>query len=78
MEKLDEIFKMVFEIDFKGHELSSVILKAYMEEKDPALLSVVDSYQFHSDYAKLKREMIDYARGKSGGVAQAPDIFPSM
>jgi len=55
-----------------------------MEDREPELLEIIESYNSHSDYNRLKKEFTDYAKklrrdySDSSAAVAVPEIFTSM
>eukprot|EP00347_Sterkiella_histriomuscorum_P013336 403365107 len=78
-EKLDSIFNMIYHAEFSRVEnVAKVINQLFHVDKDPVLLSILESYQKHNNYLDLKNQVQDYLKDKIVGFKSIVQEDPEL
>jgi len=58
---LEAVFDMVYQTDFINAKEGDALLEAFENDENPEILDILESFQKHNDYLRLKNEITDVA-----------------
>lgn len=58
---MEAVFDMVYQTDFINAKEGDALLEAFENDENPEILDILESFQKHNDYLRLKNEITDVA-----------------